>query len=41
MKKIKRLNEIFEELKAEADNEDCDQSLWETAKKLYKQRMEG
>ena len=32
---MKTLNEIYDELRAEADNEDCEQSLWDMAKKIF------
>jgi len=32
---MKTLNEIYEELRAEAGNEDCVQSLWDMAKKIF------
>ena len=33
--KKKTLNEIYEELKQDADIEDCEQSLWDMAQKIY------
>lgn len=38
---MKELNAIYNELKKEADNEDCEQSLWDMAIKIYNKQTKN